>query len=720
MAATTAAALACLLFLMIGSARLQDAETPLCQRPGCNCVQNTASCEFAPDQVVQLGAGALPAGSSVSVVSVSGPRELHVLAGALSGVRLLQRLRLRTIGKVVLRKAALHAYAEPHAILEVSDCGVLVVESKACQGLRGALIALVARCGHVLLQAGVFARLLALAVAHVPHLQMQSNALALDISAGQATVVNLTHVLMPELAKHTFPSPAVEVRLQDCEVVSVREEAFSALSLGKLSVVNSSLHDVAASAFSDRTLIDQLLFSGSRIHRLRRGALLAGVTNLTIERSRIDEVESGAVNNTVAVVTLQHNHVALVRQQGFVLRKWNRLRVVNNTFDQLEEDSIWAPYQTVAGAPVSELRFSENRLGAVSAGGLRWLGAAAAGVGSKTAAGNVLEGTPCRCDLLDEDAAAWAADALLCRPAAPLLARCLRPSALPGAAPQPALSLSNFTAAVCGGGDVLVCQDAPAVLANADGEESGRRSTLVLALVLGAAAAGAAAVCGGAWLRRKRRRLPACLAALLSRRLDSGAGAAGAGARQAGDGSPGHEYAELQPQAAGTGPGPPDDDALLPAEDKWTQTLPEELTQELLQTLRDKLDDPDNYSEARDMIEHLYDLIKVEESGAEERETGEVIRRSARGATRSTGTRAPSPPVGAAVRVCGEYLEPRDRSPDHHLYAELPPAAGAPAAAALCEYAEPRDSHRHAAHHVYCELPANMADRPLPSTPSTR
>ncbi|XP_049961879.1 uncharacterized protein LOC126481959 [Schistocerca serialis cubense] len=662
MAATTAAALACLLFLMIGSARLQDAETPLCQRPGCNCVQNTASCEFAPDQVVQLGAGALPAGSSVSVVSVSGPRELHVLAGALSGVRLLQRLRLRSIGKVVLRKAALHAYAEPHAILEVSDCGVLVVESKACQGLRGALIALVARCGHVLLQAGVFARLLALAVAHVPHLQMQSNALALDISAGQATVVNLTHVLMPELAKHTFPSPAVEVRLQDCEVVSVREEAFSALSLGKLSVVNSSLHDVAASAFSDRTLIDQLLFSGSRIHRLRRGALLAGVTNLTIERSRIDEVESGAVNNTVAVVTLQHNHVALVRQQGFVLRKWNRLRVVNNTFEQLEEDSIWAPYQTVAGAPVSELRFSENRLGAVSAGGLRWLGAAAAGVGSKTAAGNVLEGTPCRCDLLGEEAAAWAADALLCRPAAPLLARCLRPSALPGAAPQPALSLANFTAAVCGGGDVLVCQDAPAVLANADGE--------------------------------------------------------------AGDGSPGHEYAELQPQAAGTGPGPPgagaDDDALLPAEDKWTQTLPEELTQELLQTLRDKLDDPDNYSEARDMIEHLYDLIKVEESGAEERETGEVIRRSARGATRSTGTRAPSPPVGAAVRVCGEYLEPRDRSPDQHLYAELPPAAGAPAAAALCEYAEPRDSHRHAAHHVYCELPANMADRPLPSTPSTR
>lgn len=47
---------------------------------------------------------------------------------------------------------------------------------------------------------------------------------------------------------------------------------------------------------------------------------------------------------------------------------------------------------------------------------------------------------------------------------------------------------------------------------------------------------------------------------------------------------------------------------------KATQTLPEELTQELLQNLRVKLEDPNEYCLARDMIEHLYDLIKIEES----------------------------------------------------------------------------------------------------------
>lgn len=86
---------------------------------------------------------------------------------------------------------------------------------------------------------------------------------------------------------------------------------------------------------------------------------------------------------------------------------------------------------------------------------------------------------------------------------------------------------------------------------------------------------------------------------------------------------PVHEYAELQRYKLGS-PGASDvdrDDAgseigvrVIVYQDKGTQTVPEELTHEMLQTLRDKLDDPNDYAEARGMIEHLYDLIRVEET----------------------------------------------------------------------------------------------------------
>lgn len=81
-----------------------------------------------------------------------------------------------------------------------------------------------------------------------------------------------------------------------------------------------------------------------------------------------------------------------------------------------------------------------------------------------------------------------------------------------------------------------------------------------------------------------------------------------------------HEYAELQRNKLGGSGGsvPTGSDAgavrVIVFQDKGTQTVPEELTHEMLQTLRDKLDDPEDYAEARGMIEHLYDLIRVEET----------------------------------------------------------------------------------------------------------
>lgn len=68
-----------------------------------------------------------------------------------------------------------------------------------------------------------------------------------------------------------------------------------------------------------------------------------------------------------------------------------------------------------------------------------------------------------------------------------------------------------------------------------------------------------------------------------------------------------HEYAKIQPQSTVV--------QMIAYQDRSTQTTPEELTYEMIQELRDKLDDPEDYAEARIMIEHLYDLIHVEETG---------------------------------------------------------------------------------------------------------
>lgn len=221
-----------------------------------------------------------------------------------------------------------------------------------------------------------------------------------------------------------------------------------------------------------------------------------------------------------------------------------------------------------------------------------------------------------------------------------------------------------------------------------------------------------------------------------------------------------HEYAEIQNQLNQQQKHivlaveeDPSDEELVVYENKATQTIPEELTQELIQSLREKLDNPDNYSEARDMIEHLYDLIKIEERcnnnndsptasfifDDEEDVNGiyEVIKSSnstSLRATRpkrkkvdvvSTGTRAPSPdkllPVSFAVikpvpTIVSDYVEPRDRKSNE--YCELPSAGVImPDVLPASQIKDKKELTEKA--HIYAVPLPSIARRPLPAQPGT-
>lgn len=131
---------------------------------------------------------------------------------------------------------------------------------------------------------------------------------------------------------------------------------------------------------------------------------------------------------------------------------------------------------------------------------------------------------------------------------------------------------------------------------------------------------------------------------------------------------------------------------LVPTEDKTTQTLPEELTKELLENLKQRLESPENYVEARETIEHLYVLTKLEEnqnapipkpSNVEENiyelpfqnTTARIGRNNKQ--MKSVGTettsfenlRQPQSPYNRQTALVHEYFEPKDLAV--HLYAEI-------------------------------------------------
>lgn len=124
---------------------------------------------------------------------------------------------------------------------------------------------------------------------------------------------------------------------------------------------------------------------------------------------------------------------------------------------------------------------------------------------------------------------------------------------------------------------------------------------------------------------------------------------------------------------------------IIPTEDKTTQTLPEELTKELLQNLKEKLENPENYVEARETIEHLYVLTKMDDNVPEfnqeniyelpyQNTTTRIGRNKKE--MKSVGTETtpverlkPQSPYNRQTALVHEYFEPKDLAV--HLYAEI-------------------------------------------------
>lgn len=98
--------------------------------------------------------------------------------------------------------------------------------------------------------------------------------------------VRLSKVMMAELPPHAFPSPLAELRLEETHVRTVRRDAFSAMLLDSLVIVNCSLDVVEGGAFSSATLFESLRMENVRVRVLAPDALLSAATNLSVSSCR--------------------------------------------------------------------------------------------------------------------------------------------------------------------------------------------------------------------------------------------------------------------------------------------------------------------------------------------------------------------------------------------------------------------------------------------------
>lgn len=439
-------------------------------------------------------------------------------------------------------------------------------------------------------------------------------------------------------------------------------------------------------------------------------------------------VSEGAVNLTAATVTITENYFDYIQTRGFDLQKWDNMRIESNFFYRVDPDAFVSPDRVNGNA---EFRFVNNSMMNVTTGSLRFIGETQAVLPTVVYANNHFH-QECMCDMGNWLRAVFGdkltsveliMDNSFCSTTNPHIVLCLDRLSVGN------MNMMNYTIALCDPKRIK-CKTSitknvsivPNEIQNTrfqnrrnqqnDDEESAWDTRYLIIIISAAVVAILLIVILTTLLCARRKGYCVdvknaiissnnCCVSLFDRffNVRYGLDTARSISRLSIN-----EYTESHrlndARIINIENGAIDTENLIDdpvtVVDKATQTLPEELTKELLESLREKLDDPDNYSEAREMIEHLYDLIKVEEccnansapnQGGQEPDDRDDLydvisvpaRRQGRNKATmvSVGTRTPSlerltpfSPYLRQTALCHEYFEPRDRA--MHLYAELP------------------------------------------------
>ncbi|XP_051172000.1 uncharacterized protein LOC127288536 [Leptopilina boulardi] len=709
----------------------------ICAMNGCNCTVKAhhwifVKCVFSDDQDVDLLEGTIP--EDTMEVEVSHCRELRIQTGAFTGGTQLKRVHVSGIYTVVANRQAFQNLSAPNPLLEVSECNRVILESHAFKNTKGPLSVSISRCRHVTIKPSAFSWLLQITVREVPNLELSSNAFKFETPQhgrhGPATKIMFHSVKIPELPTAVFPSTAAEVRMDDIWTKVIRKDAFCSMNILSVIISNASIFEIETGAFNERTLIHSLEFVDVRLKTIRSGALRAGANNLTIQYSRLTEVEKGAIDISVATVTFNNNEFQNLRQGAITFHQWNRLSIDYNMFDYLETDAISARTDATSVSNY-EFSFFENRLSTVKPGALAFTKISQK-LNSARVSNNYFKET-CNCNMetwvqkliTSNSSIAWMMDTSYCL-VDKVLRNCFN-------LPEGNLGMLNYTKTICSKGFRINCTNPltkpepspspPSVgphiyprqrgyfdveMSDPDQLEREKR-IIVIACVVAVFSVLVVILTSGILYMRRRGVCPKLTSNSLTNFASSWfsptSGMTAATSARSISRLSVHEYAGLQPETRileiDTQPEeivPEDEGTYAYMENKATQTLPEELTAEYLQNLKDRLNDPDNYGQARDMIEHLYDLVKVEESCNNNNNEGRlspnfdednaydiIIPKSRKirivpKSTATIGTKIPSLekllPITIRTRPqIVEYAEPRDlriNNDQNHLYAELP------------------------------------------------
>lgn len=327
--------------VVLGSQR--SAGHTICDVQGCNCTVKVkpwkiAVCNLSDSQIVKLGTDGID--EKLMEISIDGGQLIEFQTKSFNSLEAMNTVLISNANKIVMDSKSFYNLSSSSLNVIIKNCDQLLIKTGAFDNMQGFVSADIIGINYVQIERSAFFKLYQTIFQNIPHLVIAERAFEFKgygnpKHQGPPTGVTFDNVSIPKIQKEVFVSPLADINFKNSRIERIESKAFYAVKFPAICIINTTINRIESGAFDERTLTELLKISRSRINTLESGAITSGIKQLEISHSTLDIIETKSIEATVAEVRLIDNQINSFQRQGFGFNYWNTIEIENNIIDKL-------------------------------------------------------------------------------------------------------------------------------------------------------------------------------------------------------------------------------------------------------------------------------------------------------------------------------------------------------------------------------------------------
>ncbi|XP_044762807.1 uncharacterized protein LOC123319856 isoform X2 [Coccinella septempunctata] len=334
-----------------------DGQSGICDMKGCKCVERfggwkVVNCSFTMDQDLIFESDSIH--KELLEIFIVGGNSLVFQEKSFNALQGLSILYIGSANNIIVKTHAFFNSSSASLRFDVENCDKLLVGSEAFINSNSTVITDFNKVEYCMVQSAAFSKLVNATFQNISKLDLVERSFEITkkdgiVRHGPATKITFNNVRISTIPSRTFFSPLAEISILNSEINEIHSDAFSATQITMIYMQNSTINTIKSEACPSISLIENFKISKCNISRLESRAVLCAISKLSILNSRIQTIETGAINTTSAIINLVGNEIVEFKSSALGFNSWwNKILVEQNMIKHLGADSIYIYGETTS------------------------------------------------------------------------------------------------------------------------------------------------------------------------------------------------------------------------------------------------------------------------------------------------------------------------------------------------------------------------------------